>query len=100
MPRDREGVFITLEGPEGSGKTTQVEKLANYLRKRGYDVVAAREPGGTIIGEKIRQILLDPENQEMSYHTELFLYLASRMQLFEEIIKPALDAGKIVLCDR
>ncbi len=100
MPKEKRGLFITLDGPEGSGKTTQVEKLADYLRKRKYEVLAAREPGSTLIGEKIRQILLDPENQEMSYHTELFLYLASRMQLVEEIIKPALDAGKIVICDR
>ena len=100
MLKKKDGWFITLDGPEGSGKTTQVEKLADYLRKREYEVVAAREPGSTVIGEKIRQILLDPQNQEMSYHTELFLYLASRVQLVEEIIKPALDADKIVICDR
>ncbi len=100
MSKKKGGWFITLDGPEGSGKTTQVEKLADYLRNRKYEVVAAREPGSTVIGEKIRQILLDPQNQEMSYHTELFLYLASRVQLVEEIIKPALDAGKIVICDR
>jgi len=100
MSKEEQGLFITLEGPEGSGKTTQAEKLAGYLQKEGYEVVLAREPGSTVIGEKIRQILLDPQHQEMSYHTELFLYLASRVQLLEEIIKPALDAGKIVICDR
>lgn len=94
------GFFITLEGPEGSGKTTQVKILKEHLEKKGYSVLTTREPGGTAIGQQIRQLLLSPENGEMVEPTELFLYAADRSQHVEKVIKPALAAGKIVLCDR
>ena len=94
------GFFITFEGPDGSGKTTQIELLANYLRQKGYEVITTREPGGTPISEKIRNIILDPNNKEESGVTEALLYAASRAQHVAEKIKPALSAGKIVLCDR
>ena len=93
-------LFITFEGPDGSGKTTQIEKLKNYLEKEGYEVVMTREPGGTPISEKIRTIILDPENQEESPVTESLLYAASRAQHVAEKIRPALESGKMVLCDR
>lgn len=94
------GKFITLEGPEGSGKSTQSRLLCAYLKKEGYRIVYTREPGGTIIGEKIRRILLDPKNKAMNATTEMFLYMASRSQLMEEVILPALKQGRIVVCDR
>ena len=94
------GLFITFEGPDGSGKSTQIEKLATYLKEQGYEVVLTREPGGTKISEKIREIILDPDNKEESGVTEALLYAASRAQHVAEKIKPALAEGKIVLCDR
>lgn len=94
------GIFITLEGIEGSGKTTQAMFLRDLLRAKGFDVVMTREPGGPPIAEKIRDILLDPINKRMVPLTELFLYEASRAQHVAEIIRPAIDAGKAVLCDR
>ena len=94
------GLFITLEGIEGSGKTTQAMVLKDLLRAKGFEVVVTREPGGPPIAEKIRDILLDPENKQMVALTELFLYEASRAQHVAEIIRPALDAGKAVICDR
>jgi dTMP kinase len=94
------GIFITFEGLDGSGKTTQIEKLNDYLSACGYEVVLTIEPGGTPIGDKIRDILLDPENKGMSYKTELLLFEASRAELVLRIIKPAIDSGKIVICDR
>ena len=94
------GIFITLEGGDGAGKTTHLVRLADKLREMGKEVVIVREPGGTRIGEKIREILLDNENDEMTPRTELFLYEAARSQICAEVIKPALDAGKVVLCDR
>ncbi len=94
------GVFITFEGIDLCGKSTQVEKLAAYIRKRGIVVVVSREPGGPSISEKIREILLDPENRAMTALTELFLYEASRAQHTAELIKPALEAGKWVISDR
>lgn len=94
------GCFITFEGIEGCGKTTQICLLDEYLQKKGYVTVLTREPGGTIIGDKIRQILLDPQNKMMHPICELLLYAAARDQHLEELIKPALHAGKIVLCDR
>ncbi|MEW6097040.1 MAG: dTMP kinase [bacterium] len=93
-------MFITFEGSEGSGKTTQSELLTKALQEKGFDVIHTYEPGGTKISEKIRQILLDPENFNMSALTELFLYLSARAQIVKEVIKPALEAGKIVICDR
>lgn len=95
-----DGIFITLEGIEGSGKTTQAARLRDYLVGRGLDVIVTREPGGSPIAEKIRKILLDPSNKEMVPLAELFLYEASRTQHVAEIIAPALAAGKCVICDR
>ncbi|MCR5009836.1 MAG: dTMP kinase [Clostridia bacterium] len=94
------GLFISFEGGDGSGKTTQFRLFAEYLRNRGFDVVTTREPGGTRISEKIRNLLLDPECTEMASTTEAFLFAASRAQHVEELIRPSVDAGKIVLCDR
>ena len=94
------GMFITLEGIEGSGKTTQISGLVAFLRHRGIACVQTREPGGTPIGHKIRSILLDPANQEMAALTELFLYEADRSQHMKEVIMPSLGAGKWVVCDR
>jgi len=94
------GIFISFEGVDGSGKSTQIYKLQNYLEESGYSVVLTREPGGTRIGEKIRTVILDPDNSEMSAMTEAFLYAASRAQHVEEVIGPAVNAGKIVICDR
>ncbi|MDA0840001.1 MAG: dTMP kinase [Planctomycetota bacterium] len=97
---DRSGRFIVLDGPDGGGKTTQIEKLKSALEQQGRSVLVTREPGGTAIGEKVRDILLDPKNTGMSLRAELFLYMASRAQLVDEVIKPALNEGKIVLSDR
>lgn len=94
------GVFITLEGADGCGKTTQAGLLADALIAAGREVVRLREPGGTALSEKIRAILLDPENAEMSPECELMLYEASRAQLVRQVISPALERGAVVLCDR
>ncbi|NPV13320.1 dTMP kinase [candidate division WOR-3 bacterium] len=94
------GVLITFEGVEGSGKSTQAQLLAQYLKEKGREVVFSREPGGTEIGERIRNILLDPDCRQMDARTELFLYLASRNQHVREKILPALRAGKVVVLDR
>lgn len=94
------GVFITFEGVDGSGKTTQLRLLGERLRHEGRPVVETVEPGGTAIGNQIRRILLDPANQELDSVAELLLYFASRAQNVEETIRPALAAGRIVLCDR
>lgn len=94
------GKFIVIEGPDGCGKSTQARLLAEALRERGLDVLLCREPGGTEIGEKIRSVLSDPLNRKMTVQTELLLYMASRAQLVEEKIRPALEAGKTVVCDR
>jgi len=93
-------LFITFEGPEGSGKTTQIDKLKSYLKSKGFSVVKTREPGGSYIAEKIRRILLSNKNINLSPKAELLLYLASRAQHIQDIIKPALKRGAIVLCDR
>ena len=94
------GCFITFEGPEGCGKTTQMRLLANCLAEKGSQVVFTREPGGCPIADKIREVLLDAANSGMVPLAELFLYAAARAQHVSEIITPALEAGKIVLCDR
>jgi dTMP kinase len=91
--------FITFEGPEGSGKTTQIAKVAEHFRQRGIDCVATKEPGGTPLADRIRAILLHPENT-MDRLTELLLYAASRRQHVVEVIRPALSRGALVLCDR
>jgi dTMP kinase len=93
-------MFISLEGPEGSGKTTQLPMLADFLRQRGYDVLTTREPGGTPIGEQVRTILHNLENKEMQPRTEILLFQASRAQLVEQVIRPHLKIGGIVLSDR
>jgi len=93
-------MFITLEGPEGAGKTTQLRDLAGFLRHRGLSVVTTREPGGTAIGDQVRHVLHDTANAAMSPTAEVLLYAASRAQLVAEVIRPALAAGHIVLCDR
>ncbi len=93
-------MFITFEGIEGSGKTSQIVKAADFLRGMGHDCIITREPGGTKIGEKIRGILLDPDNRGLSPLAELLLYMADRTQHVKEIIEPLLWEGKTVLCDR
>lgn len=93
-------MFITFEGPDGSGKTTQIKLLAQFLESRGRTVVLTREPGGTTIGEQIRQVVLSKRNLGMQNQTEVLLFSAARAQVVREIIQPALAAGKIVLCDR
>lgn len=95
-----EGKFITFEGSEGCGKSTQARLLYGFLKRKGHKVIFLREPGGTKISEKIRQILLDKKNDGMSPVCEMLLYMAARAQVVQEIILPALRAGKIVLCDR
>lgn len=93
-------MFITFEGPDGSGKSTQIKLLADYLQARGRGVVLTREPGGTNIGEQIRDVVLSTRNQGIQPETEALLFSAARAQIVREIIQPALAAGKIVLCDR
>ncbi len=93
-------MFITFEGPDGSGKSTIIQKVYDYLIENNYDVIKTREPGGSPIAEKIRNLILDTENTEMGYRTEALLYAASRAQHVEETILPALKENKIVLCDR
>lgn len=93
-------MFITFEGPDGSGKTSQVAALAGYLLEQGFNVLVTREPGGTAIGDQIRLILSDLGNSEMHPRTETLLFLAARAQIVEQVILPALAEGTIVLCDR
>ena len=97
---EEKGLFITVEGPDGAGKSTQIEYIKKYFMEKNLDVVYTREPGGTVISEKIRNIILDKEHVEMDPMTEAMLYAASRAQLVAQVIKPALKAGKIVICDR
>ncbi|WP_331654333.1 dTMP kinase [Mogibacterium timidum] len=94
------GIFITLEGPDGSGKSTQVENIKEFFTKAGRDVVVSREPGGTPISEKLRGIVLDADHSEMDDVTEMFIYAAARAQHVAEKIKPALESGAVVVCDR
>ena len=94
------GLFIVMEGPDGSGKNTQINLLKEYLEEAGYECLITREPGGTVIGEEVRQLILNPEHKEMSPVTEMLLYAASRAQLVHEVIGPALEEGKIVISDR
>jgi len=93
-------MFITLEGPEGSGKTSHIPPLVEYLREKGHIVFPTREPGGTSIGEQIREVIHDLKNVEMHPRTETLLYQAARAQIVEQVIKPKLAAGEIVLSDR
>ena len=93
-------MFITFEGPEGSGKTTQQALLADWLRRKGLDVLTTREPGGTAIGDRVRAILLDPVSTEMRPEAEVLLFSASRAQIVAQVIRPQLQQGGVVLCDR
>jgi len=94
------GKFITIEGTEGVGKSTNMDFIEAWLKKAGKELVVTREPGGTELGEKLRAVLLDAKEQSMSDDTELLLMFAARAQHLQEVIQPALDAGKWVLCDR
>ena len=100
MTTQYNGTLITFEGPEGSGKTTQIQQLAEFMEEEGKQVITTREPGGTGIGCSIRDILLDPSFPHIQKRTELLLFLSDRAQHVQEIIIPALESGKIVLCDR
>jgi dTMP kinase len=93
-------MLITFEGPDGSGKTTQMALLADFLTGQGHSILCVREPGGTAIGEQIRDVLHRIENREMQPRAEVLLYSAARAQLVAEVIRPALDAGRVILCDR
>lgn len=94
------GAFITFEGPEGSGKTTQIAALGTWLRAQAIDVLITREPGGTDIGGRVRGILLDPVATEMQPRTEVLLFSAARAQLVDQVVRPHLALGKVVICDR
>jgi dTMP kinase len=96
----RRGLFITFEGLDGSGKTTQINRLTAWLKKRGYSTLPTRQPGGTTTGERIRALVLDSRSKGLAPQCEMALMFAARAQAIAEIIKPALDNGKIVLCDR
>jgi dTMP kinase len=100
LPPSTRGFFITLEGLDGSGKTTQVKRLAAWLAKRGAEPVLLRQPGGTATGDRIRELLLDSRSAGVAPMTEMALMFADRAQAIAEVIQPALDAGKIVVCDR
>ncbi len=93
-------MFITFEGIEGSGKTTQIRHAVEFLKQRGKDCIVTREPGGTVTGQKIRAILLDPESRGMDPSAELLLYVADRAEHVNKVVRPSLSAGKTVLCDR
>lgn len=94
------GILIVFEGMDGAGKTTQIQLLKRYFEDKDIEVVVTREPGGTKIGEKIRNVILDVENKEMDDICEALLYAASRAQLVNEVIIPSLNSGKVVICDR
>jgi dTMP kinase len=94
------GRLIAIEGADGTGKSTQAELLVAYLRKKGYETLGVREPGGTDLGERVRSVLRDPSLAGMSVEAEMFLYMASRAQLVDEVIRPALAQGKLVVTDR
>lgn len=100
MKRGKPGIFITLEGGEGCGKSTQIERLERRLKKLRHRVLRTREPGGTPVGDSIRKVLLDARYRGMSPICETMLYMASRAQLVEQVIRPALAQGRVVLCDR
>lgn len=99
-PEPLRGLLVTFEGVEGSGKSTQIELLADWLRERGYEVVTAREPGTTAIGERVRRFLLETAPDALVPEAELALFVAARAQLADEVIGPALEAGRVVLVDR
>lgn len=94
------GKFITIEGPDGAGKTTQVRKISDYLKSKGFKVLVTREPGGTSLGEKLRELLLTLDGESPVPEAEALIYAASRAQLVKKVIKPALESDFIILCDR
>ena len=96
----KKGLFITFEGPEGCGKSTHAKRIYNFLKKEGYPCIFTREPGGTFVGEKIREILLNPKHKKISPLTELLLFEANRAQIIKEVILPEVNKKKIVICDR
>lgn len=96
----KKGIFITMEGPDGAGKSTQIDLLKKYLEDKGYNILLTRDPGGNDISEAIRKIILNKDFTEMGYMTELLLYASARAQLVKENIKPALEAGTAVIADR
>lgn len=100
MPESQKGFLLTLEGGEGGGKTTQIVRLRDRLTKAGKDVVVLREPGGTVISEQIRDVVLSSKNIGISFTTEVLLFQAARAQIYREIVLPSLEAGKVVIMDR
>jgi dTMP kinase len=98
--RLRRGLFLSLDGPDGAGKTTQATRLAAWLATRGREVVTCRDPGGTPLGERLREIVLDRATSHLALRAEMLIYMASRAQLVEEVIRPALAAGRLVVSDR
>ena len=100
MGRNGKGLFISIEGTDGSGKSTQIANIERYMKEKGIDAIFTREPGGTVIGEKIREIILNPEHVEMSDTAEALLYAAARAQHVAQVIRPALQDGRTVVCDR
>lgn len=98
-PEDR-GFFLALDGPDGGGKTTQAARLVDWLHGLGMDVVACRDPGGTPLGERLRNLLLDRSTMAIGLRSEMLLYMASRAQLVEEVVRPAIEAGRVVVADR
>lgn len=93
-------MFITLEGPEGSGKSCQIPGLAEFVRQQGYEVLTTREPGGTAIGDQVRQVIMNLKNTEMNPRTEILLFCAARAQIVEQVIRPSLNRGVVVISDR
>jgi dTMP kinase len=100
LPAQRHGLFVAFEGGDGAGKSTQIRLLRSAIERAGYDAVVTREPGGTPLGEAIREVLLDPRSDAMDDRTEALLYAAARAQHVREVIRPALEKGAVVLCDR
>lgn len=100
MAESTRGLFVSLDGPDGGGKTTQAARLVRWLRDRGETVVACRDPGGTELGDRIRSLVLDRHAIRIDMHAEMLLYMSSRAQLVREVIRPALDVGSIVVSDR
>lgn len=98
--KNKNGALISFEGGEGSGKTVQIKRLRDRLTKHGRDVIVTREPGGTVISEQIRKVLLSTKNVGMAYTTEVLLFMAARAQIYRELVIPSLKAGKVVLADR
>lgn len=98
--QQKKGVFITLEGGEGTGKTTQIELIKKYLEERKLRYVSTREPGGSLIAQSIRQVILNPSHTDMDYRVELMLYMSSRRQHLVDIVLPELEKGSVILCDR